>query len=62
MWIQQFQVFKKEWITEKQNLVTINDIYYDTQKLAFGWIDEHGDKQTEYVILPVIQFDNEAKD
>ncbi len=57
MWIQQFQIFKKVGLV----LTMIQDSeYYDNQRLAFQWIDENGDKEEEYVILPVITFNNEA--
>lgn len=52
-----FKIYKKSnlMITEA------SDVEYDTQQLAFAWIDEQGDKREEYVILPVIRFDADAK-
>lgn len=58
MWIQRFQIFKKVG----QVLTLVSDAeYYDNQKLAFQWIDEQGIKGTEYVILPIILFDENEK-
>ena len=63
MWIQRFQIFKKAWPSEAimPSLYIVADPqYYDNQRQAFQWIDEHADKESEYVILPVITFDNDA--
>ena len=56
MWIQRFQIFQKRG----GKLIATSDKYYDNQKLAFQHIDETADKEEEFVILPVITFDNEA--
>lgn len=63
MWIQKFQIFKKEWPdgTPNDGLYLASEDKYENQMAAFAWIDTNGIKGIHYVILPVIHFDEKAK-
>lgn len=57
MWIMKFKIYKKSNLMIAES----SDVEYDTQQLAFAFIDEQGDKNEQYIILPVIRFDKDVK-
>lgn len=52
-----FKIYKKSNLMIAES----SDVEYDTQQLAFAFIDEQGDKNEQYIILPVIRFDKDVK-